>query len=99
MKATLCRLHSLAATESQLQANIDSSKAIFESGLIHNYSHSNTSKIFHYIKSISNQDTLPSVMYLDSTYASSDQDKANLFNKLFFSVYSQRTKQPLLTSH
>ena len=37
-------------------------------------------------------------MYLDSSYASSDQDKANLLNKFLFSVYSQRTIQPLLTS-
>ena len=99
VKATPCRLQSLAAKESQLQANIVSSKAVFESGLIQNYSRSNTSKIFHYIKSISNQDVLPPVMYLDSTYASSDQDKANLFNKFFFSVYSQMTTQPSLAGH
>ena len=84
--------HCLVAKESQLQVNIFSSKALFESNLSHSYSYSNTSKIFHYIKSVSNQDVLPPVKYLDSTFASSDQDKANLFNK--FSVYSQRTSQP-----
>ena len=95
VKATPARLRSLDAKEFQLQANIASSKAVFESDLIHTFSHSNTSKIFQYIKSISNQDILPSDMYLDSTYVSSDLDKANLFNKFFFSIYSQRTSQPL----
>lgn len=38
-------------------------------------------------------------MFLDSTCASLDQDKANLFNKFFFSVYSQESSQPSQADH
>ena len=96
VKPTPLHLHSLMAKESQLQANIATSKVLFESDLIHNYSHSNTSKIFQYIKSISNQDVLPPIMYVNSAFASLDQDKSNVFNKYFFSVYSLRSSQPSL---
>lgn len=80
----------LASLESQLQENISASRTNYESRLVHDYSHSNSSRIFRYIKSFLKHDLFPPMMFFNEEVASSDQHKAELFNQFFFSVYSQK---------
>ena len=49
---------------------------------------SNNSKIYSHIQSISKHGQLPSSMFFKDISVSSDLEKANVFNKYFFSVYS-----------
>ena len=48
-------------------------------------------KIFKYIKSLSKNSTLPPTMLLDSTPATSDSEKAELFNRYFHSGLTNTT--------
>ena len=50
-------------------------------------------KCHNYICSISNQNVLPSTLYLDDTHAISDLEKASLFNFYFYSVFTRSTFQ------
>ena len=79
--------------EAHLQEDILTSKSDFEAKLVYDFSHSKSSKIFSYIKSISKQDSFPPTMSLENMVASTDQSKAELFNQFFFSVYSQRSSE------
>ena len=88
----------LASLESQLQENISASRTNYESRLVHDYSHSNSSKIFRYIKSFLKHDLFPPMMFLNEVVASTDQHKAELFNQFFFSVYSQKLPNVAMSS-
>ena len=83
----------LVTMEAHLQEDILTSKSDFEAKLVYDFSHSKSSKIFSYIKSISKQDSFPPTMSLENMVASTDQSKAELFNQFFFSVYSQRSSE------
>ena len=48
-----------------------------------------TSKIYKYIQSLTSTLSLPSTVSFDSLSASSDTEKANLFNYFFHSVFTQ----------
>ena len=65
-----------------------STKLTFEANLVDEFAHRNSNKIYKYINSILKNDNLPDCMYFGSQSASSDLDKATLFNKFFKSVYS-----------
>ena len=62
-----------------------SAKLNFEKKL----SSQNNSKIYKYIQSLTSTLSLPSTISFDSLSASSDTEKANLFNYFFYSVFTQ----------
>ena len=83
----------LENNETQLQAEISNAKADYESTLISNFSYSN-SKIYKYIRSLTNSNCIPCSVYYDSISANSDSAKAFLFNKYFHSVFTQAASHP-----
>ena len=84
----------LENNETLLQAEISNAKADYESTLISNFSHSN-SKIYKYIRSLTNSNCIPCSVYYDSISANSDSAKASLFNKFFFSVFTKASSHPV----
>ena len=67
------------------------SKSIYEAQLVEEFAHNNSNKIYKYINSILHNNSLPVAMHLNSHTATSDADKASLFNEYFESVYSKPT--------
>ena len=63
-------------------------KSNYESELVRAFTNKESSKIYNYIKSLSRYDTLPPTMYLNSTPALSNSEKASLFNHYFHSVFT-----------
>ena len=76
----------LADAELSLQKDIITTKAAFESSLIHNFATTNSNKTFKYISSVNKSCTLPTIMCFKDTSESSDKGIAQLFNNYFFSV-------------
>ena len=74
--------------EHQLQCDILDARANYEGRLVTEFSFSNDSRVYHYIKSLSGQNKLPDVMYWGSDSASTAAGKANLFNEFFHSVFN-----------
>ena len=76
------------------QAEIDlndamlETKSKYELNLIKEFAFSKNHKIYEYIKSLRQENSLPSLMSDGSTTVSEDYEKANLFNKYFFSVFT-----------
>ena len=92
-----CRQHptpylidKLSRLEQDLGNQMSSAKIVFESNLVSKHS-SNRSAIFRYISSVTNQRSLAPIMQLHSVSTSSDQEKADLFNKYFFCVFSHHS--------
>jgi len=67
---------------------ISNAKSNYESSLISSLS-SNNCKIYKYIRSLRKSNSIPSSVYCDSTSPTSDSDKASLFNKFFYSVFTK----------
>ena len=78
----------LTQAESLLQAKMSIAKSNYESELVRAFANKEFSKIYNYIKSLSRHDTLPPTMYLNSTPALLDSEKASLFNHYFHSVFT-----------
>ena len=76
------KLSKLQSEESSFQSACKAAKAI--------YTASNSS-IYKYINYLRKGDNIPSTMYHGSTNATSDEDRDNLFNKYFYSVFTQST--------
>ena len=68
-------------------------KSNYETRLIETYQSSNSSKIFSYIRSLSAQNMLPSTLYLENILATTDFEKASLFNLYFHSVFTKSAFQ------
>ena len=81
----------VANLQSELQLMIAEAKSDYESSLASNYAHRNNNKIFQYISSIKSRESFPAKMCYNDEYASTDLDKAQLFNKYFYSVFSSST--------
>ena len=79
--------------ENLLQEKLSFAKATYENKLIESRILSNSPAVFSYIRSVSNQNSLPSSVNLDDTLASSDVDKASLFNSYFYSVFVRSSYQ------
>ena len=73
--------------EPDLQKRIIAAKTSFEMNLIQNFSQRNNSKIFKYISSVSGHGSIPPTINLGSSTATSDFEKATLFNTYFYSVF------------
>jgi len=63
-------------------------KSDYETNLAQTYAHSNNNQIFQYISSIKDQDHYPIKMFYNDKPASTDSDKAQIFNEYFYSVFS-----------
>ena len=59
----------------------------YESSLINDFALANSNKIHSYIRNITKSRSIPSTLHFDSLTASSDSDKAGLFNQYFHSVF------------
>ena len=77
-------LSKLQFLETQLQNKLLIAKSSYENNLVTTSSRTNTSKIFKYIDSITKGSTIPQTVCLDSHTASSDSEKAFLFNVYIF---------------
>ena len=64
-------------------------KANYEHKLIATHSYSNNNKVFQYISNLKGYSNLPEEMCYGELKAANDADKANLFNKYFYSVFLQ----------
>ena len=84
--------HHLSLAEHQLQCDILDARANYEGRLVTEFSFSNDSRVYHYIKSLSGQNKLLDVMYWGSDSASTAAGKANLFNEFFHSVFNGNTE-------
>ena len=66
---------------------IAQAKSDYESKLTLNYAHTNSSKTFQYISSIKGRKHFPVQMSYNNDHASTDLQKAQLFNNYFYSVF------------
>ena len=71
----------------ELQQMITEAKYDYETNLALNYAHSNSNKIFKYISSIKGRESFPAKMHYINESASTDLEKAQLFNNYFHSVF------------
>ena len=85
---TAHNLSKLLLLESNLDADISSAKSRYETDLIFKFANSNCNKIFKYIRGISGHSYIPPSVELCSAFATSDLDKASLFNKYFYSIFT-----------
>ena len=70
-------------------------KSDYESQLVLKFAHSHNNKIFQYISSIRGQGNIPTQMSHNSCQASNNQEKAQLFNNYFCSVFSTDNDNPV----
>ena len=73
--------------EASLRACMEESKSTYINDLVCNFKN-DKSKVFKYMRSLMSADSLPAVMTYNSTSASTNIDKAILFNKYFPSVFT-----------
>ena len=85
---TVHNLSKLLLLESNLDGDISSAKSRYETDLILDFANSNCNKIFKYIRGISGHSSIPPSVKLCSAFATSDLDKASLFNKYFYSIFT-----------
>jgi len=77
-----------------LHEEITSAKNSYESSLINDFALADNKKIYSYIGNITKTRSIPSTIYFDSLTASSDLDRANLFNHYFHSVFTNTSSLP-----
>ena len=82
-------LTNFASSESLLQAEMSEAKLNYESHLVSTFAVNKNYKIFNYLHSLTTQNTLPATVCSGSLTASSDADKANLFNQYFHFVFTR----------
>ena len=73
-----------------VQSKLLHAKTNFENNLLESCT---SSSVFSYIRSVSNSCTMPPTLHLDSDSASSDYEKATLFNRYFHSVFTSSSFQ------
>ena len=90
-----CKLHptpsnlvALPSSERALQSKTRSAKLQFDSDLIYDLAITGCPNIYKYLRKLTNQHQLPPTIYHDSKTASSDQDKACMFNEYLHSVFT-----------
>ena len=87
-KPTSYLCNKLELQTSALSDKIQSAKSLYESQLVANCAGNCNSKIYDYIRSLSNNSSIPSTVFFNSASATTDLEKANLFNSFFHSVYN-----------
>ena len=84
-------MNRIKTAEDNLQNSIQQAKANFEANLVHNFAFSNDSKIYQHVRNITKSASIPATVFFDDSSATHDIDKATLFNRYFYSVFSQST--------
>ena len=77
----------LQCLEVQFQTAVSLAKSNYLSNIV---SSNNSSKIYSHIRSTTKSHSIPPQVTLDNMSASTDTDKADLFNRYFYSVYSHK---------
>ena len=77
-----------------IQEKIRLAKNSYETSLINNFALANSNKIYSYIRNITKSRSIPSTVNFDSLTASSDSEKASLFNQYFYSVFISTSSSP-----
>ena len=85
---TYCNLSKLQSLENELQNKLTAAKCSYEKFLIETFSKENSSKIYRYISTLTSYGTIPPIVTLNSSTATSDGDKATMFNTFFHSVFT-----------
>ena len=83
--------------EFELRLSIDEARCNYESGLVQEFAFSKPSRLFSHINSLKKHNNFPLSMFLHSDKADTDAQKAELFNRFFFSVYSDASPFPSLS--
>lgn len=78
----------LAAARTEFDTEVDSARSNYESKLIRNLAANNCSKIFKYVKHLREGGKIPSTTFHGSSKATSDVEKATMFNDYFHSVFT-----------
>lgn len=86
----------LDTSEKHLQDRMIQSKATYENNLVKNFAFNNDHQIFKYINSITSRKQLPATIHLGSASASSDSEKAALFNLFFNSTFTSSSNSSSL---
>ena len=81
-------MNNLKLRETQLEDKISSAKSMYENDLIYQFSTSNNSRIYKYIRSVTGNSSIPLTVDLDSVHATADLVKASLFNTHFHSIFT-----------
>ena len=79
----------LALSDSLLQADIAEAKLNYESHLVSTFAANKNYKILNYMRCLTTHNSLPDTIRSDSSEASSDVEKTNLFNQYFHSVFTR----------
>ena len=82
------RSSQLSSDELQLQQDIVFAWFTYETDLVTNFAFSNDSRIYQYIRNLSGQNNLPTVLCHGSAMATSRAKKAELLNYFFHSVFN-----------
>ena len=85
----------VTSLQNEIQHMVAEAKLTYESKLVLDYASTNNSKIFKHISSIKKQDDFPSKMSYNDEFAVNDLDKAQLFNKYFYSVFTAPDNIPI----
>ena len=83
---------------SELHLAMAEAKSDYESNLIFNFAHTHNNKIYQYISNIKGHDNFPTQMFHNNQQACNDQEKAQLFNNYFYSVFSSDITIPVSES-
>ena len=83
---TVSNLDRIKVAEEKLHIGIQLAKANFEANLVRTFALCNDSK---YIRNITKSAFIPATVYLDDSSSTLDTDKATIFNRYFYSIFSQ----------
>ena len=78
----------LSQLEDELRNKIVITKSSHEANLVHSFVGKCNNKIYDYIRSLSANSSIPSQVEFNKSVATSDLDRASLFNKFFHSVFT-----------
>ena len=82
-------LNRLTIAEKSFSSNSESAKVTYESNLIESLLSQSNPAVYRYLKSITNHKGIHATVVFNDTHASTDYDKADLFNNYFSSVFTK----------
>ena len=94
LSPTAHNLNRLTTAGNLFNDKVESAKVTYETNLIESLLSQSNPAVYRYLRSITNHKGLPTTVVFNNTHASSDIDKANLFNTYFSSVFSNDPSAP-----